>query len=284
MKTLLFSVALIFPAVTIAQGFPRASQHAEVEQTIGLTEVEVEYYRPNVRGRQVFGEVVTMNEVWRTGANQATTIEFSLPLKFGGVEVDSGTYALFTIPSEKEWTIILNKNYGQWGSDDYNQSDDVLRVTSPVKTLTEPVESFTISFRNALGNKAELVLSWDKTEVAVIIETEMDKHMDNLITTMLADIANKPVQVYTNAARYYLQDKNMTKAASFIEKALKQDNSFWLAWWVQAQIHQEQGDTKKAVAAANKAIEAGEKSSAPEPFKYTDRLKETIAEWEKAGK
>lgn len=281
MKNLFIALAVSVPFVSTSQSWPRASQKAEVEQVIGLTEVEVEYHRPSVRGRKIFGDVVPFGEVWRTGANQATTIQFSLPIKFGGVEVDSGKYALFTVPNEKEWIVILNKNYGQWGSDAYEEKDDVARVTVPAIKMDRNVETMSISFDEVIGNKAILALKWEQTKIELPIVTEMEKHMENLIKNMLEDPKNKPGQVYTNAARYYLQDENIAKADSYIKQALKADDTYWLAWWVQAQILQEQGKTKDAVKSGDRAIELGEKSSDGKGFTYKDRLNEVMQGWNK---
>jgi hypothetical protein len=281
MKNLIIALMLTSPFLGNAQAWPRASQKAEVEQVIGLTEVEVEYHRPNVRGRKIFGDVVPLGEIWRTGANQATTIEFSLPVKFGGVAVDSGKYAIFTIPSEKEWVVILNKNYGQWGSDAYEEKDNVAKITVPAQKMERTVETMSISFDEVLANKANLVLKWEQTKIVVAIETEMEKHMENLIKTMLDDPKNKPGQVYTNAARYYLQDENISKAENYIKQALKADDTNWLAWWVQAQILQEQGKTKEAIKSGDRAIELGDKASDGKGFAYKERLQEVMKDWSK---
>jgi tetratricopeptide (TPR) repeat protein len=280
MKEAIFSLSLILLSVVAdAQSFPRASQYGEVEQTIGITEVEVEYFRPNKRDRKIFGELVPYGEIWRTGANEATKIEFSLPLKFAGNQVDSGAYALFTIPGEKMWTVILNKNYGQWGSGDYDSTQNVATAVIPVVTTSQITETFSISFDNVLGNMADLILKWDNVKVVIPIETELDAYIPALIEKMLQEPTNKPVQVYTNAARYYLQDKRLEPAAAYISKALTADDTFWLAWWVNGQILQENGKTKEALKSGEKAIEMGEKYAGEKGFPYSQRLRDTMIEW-----
>ncbi len=279
MKVTLPALMLVFCGMANAQSFPRASQYSEVEQTIGITEVEVEYFRPNKRDRNIFGELVPYGEVWRTGANEATKIEFSLPVKFAGTSVDSGAYAFFTIPGAKEWTVILNKNYGQWGSGEYDSTQDVARALIPVINTSNITETFSISFDNVLGNKADLILKWDNVKLVIPIETELEAYIPALIEKMLQDPKNKPVQVYTNAARYYLQDKRLDPAADYISKALNADDTFWLAWWVNGQILQEGGNTKEALKSGEKAIEMGEKYAGEKGFPYSRRLRDTMKEW-----
>jgi hypothetical protein len=130
--------------------------------------VKVTYNRPSLRGRKVGKELAPYGKVWRTGADAATLITFDKNVKFGGKNVDAGTYSLYTIPTEKEWTVILNKQTGQWGTE-YNESQDLLRVKAPAKKAKSPEETFTIKI-DEKGNKADLVLMWEDTMVSVPVE------------------------------------------------------------------------------------------------------------------
>ena len=147
--------------------FPSASPACTIKQRVGLTDIEVVYSRPSMKGRQIFGNVVPFGTVWRTGANNATKITFSTPVKLNGTDVAAGSYALYTIPGEDEWTIILNSELGQWGAYNYDKikGKDVLQVTVPVKTLPTSVEQLTIA-----AKEMDLTISWDKTEVAVPVK------------------------------------------------------------------------------------------------------------------
>ena len=147
---------------------PRTSPNATVSQTIGTTEVLVTYGRPGVRDREIFGGLVAFDEVWRTGANESTVIVFSDDVMIEGEEVPEGTYSLYTIPGEDEWTIIINEKLS-WGTQ-YDESMDHVRVT------TEPeesfyVEQFMIYFEDVSENSAEMVLHWDDVKVPVSIST-----------------------------------------------------------------------------------------------------------------
>jgi len=142
-----------------------ASPKAEAEGVAGSAKVKIVYCQPSARGRKIMGGLVPFGEVWRTGANEATTIEFDKPVKLEGKEVAAGKYALFTIPGESEWTIILNKDAKQWGAYKYNVKDDVLRVTVKPGKADAFVETFSIGVV-----KDEVQLKWENTAVAFKIK------------------------------------------------------------------------------------------------------------------
>ena len=156
---LILALATAFSA-SLAQQKP-ASPQATATGKIGAANVKIVYSQPSARGRQIMGGLVPYGEVWRTGANEATTIEFDKPVKIEGKDLAAGKYALFTIPGENEWTVIINKDVKQWGAFKYKQEDDVLRVSvKPTKT-SAPVETFNI----AVG-KDDVQLKWENTAVA----------------------------------------------------------------------------------------------------------------------
>lgn len=132
----------------------------------GDSYVRVVYGSPRMRGRDIFGGLVPYGEVWRTGANEATEITFSSDVMFGGQHVEAGTYALFTIPQEDEWTVILNRTLGQWGSYAYDDAADLLRITVPVRRSSSQHEAFTIRFDEADAG-TNLVMVWDRARVDI---------------------------------------------------------------------------------------------------------------------
>jgi hypothetical protein len=151
-------------SLACAQDKP-ASPKSETSGKVGAATVKITYCQPSARSRKIMGGLVPYGEVWRTGANEATTLEFDKPVKIEGKDLPAGKYALFTIPGETEWTIILNKDAKQWGAYKYNDKDDVLRVTvKPTKTPAF-VETFNIS-----TGKDEIVLKWENTAVPVKIK------------------------------------------------------------------------------------------------------------------
>ena len=170
-NTLLFALALAgglmstsrLPAQTAAVNFPAASPACTLKQRVGLTDIEIVYSRPGVKDRTIFGGIVPYGQVWRTGANQATKITFSTPVKLEGTDIPAGTYALFTIPGEKEWTIIINKGATQWGAFQYNEKDDVARFkVTPVTLSGDTIETFTIEFNRIRDESAVLIWSGTK--------------------------------------------------------------------------------------------------------------------------
>lgn len=153
--------SLVHFATVTAQDKKPLSPKETVKGKAGNANVEIVYSRPASRGRTMLGGNEPYGQVWRTGANEATTIEFDKAVKIEGKDLPAGKYALFTIPGEKEWTIIFNKEHKQWGAYNYKQGEDALRVTVPAKKTKSPVETFTISLENN-----EVVLAWENSQVS----------------------------------------------------------------------------------------------------------------------
>lgn len=124
--------------------------------------IRVIYSRPLKNGREIFGKLVPYGQVWRTGANESPEIKFYQDVDFGGKKVKVGTYSLFTIPGEKEWTIILNSDLDYWGAFKYNEKNDILRVTAPAIAIQDPLENFSIVFESKGDKKGVMKLGWDK--------------------------------------------------------------------------------------------------------------------------
>ena len=165
----LLLVALPATAQERGNDEPRKSPNAMVSQTIGTTIVTVGYSRPSVRDREIFGELVPYDAVWRTGANEATTITFSNDVMVEGQPIAAGTYGLFTIPGEEMWTVIFNEAAEQWGAGDYTEGSDVLRVMVE-PTEADAMEMMTFSFEEVGETMGHLVLRWDETAVALSIK------------------------------------------------------------------------------------------------------------------
>jgi hypothetical protein len=163
--------ALAFAATTHSEGHAedkRASPHAEVTATLAGKKITMSYGRPYVKGRTIFGDLVPWGEVWRTGADEATTFATDADVVIGGLKVPKGEYALFTIPTEKQWTLVLNRTAKQWGAFKYDATQDLGRVPMTVASVAKPVEQFTIAMVPA-GKQLTLKLSWDKTSASVAI-------------------------------------------------------------------------------------------------------------------
>jgi tetratricopeptide (TPR) repeat protein len=237
--------------------FPDASQHATIKQRVGLTDVEIDYSRPNKRDREIFGGLVPYGKVWRTGANKPTTIKFSDAVKIGGQDVAAGEYAFYTIPNENEWTIILSKNTKLWGAYGYKPDADALRVTVKPITLADPVETFTIDFDNLKDDGATISLEWDKARVPVELTTNAIEKLNAEIDAALKNPkALKPTFYYQAASFYYDHDKDPEQAGKWIDLAIeKQQPPRYFLYYKKAQIEAKLGHKPEAKAAAEKSIE-----------------------------
>ncbi|MFN2240288.1 MAG: DUF2911 domain-containing protein, partial [Thermoanaerobaculia bacterium] len=148
---------------------PRVSPKASVTQAVGLTDVTINYSRPSVRGRTIFGDLVPWGAVWRTGANEATTIELADDVTINGAKLAKGLYSLHTIPGESEWTVIFNSEATQWGSYSYDAARDALRVAVKPRASDHPHEMLTFAFPNVTASSAEVVMAWDRVMVPFTI-------------------------------------------------------------------------------------------------------------------
>lgn len=265
-----FSPALLAIAVTLAPAlahahaqapaipFPKASPKAMLKEQIGMASLEIEYSRPSVKGRKVFGDLVPYGEVWRAGANEATKLTFGAELTFGGELVAPGTYALFAIPGEKEWTVILNKVAGQWGAYAYDAKNDLLRVKVAPTRLAEPVETFQISVTDFKDDGANLVLAWDTTRVAVKLHSDVAKVIVPQIEVAMKADGKKPY--FPSAMFYYEHGLDLKQALAWMDEALKETpDAVWIVYR-KGLIQAKAGDKAGALASAKQAAAMAEKA------------------------
>lgn len=166
-KFLLFAVFTMITTVSMTTVYGQKARKSP-HDTVTTKDISVTYGRPYKKGRVVFGELEKYGKVWRTGADEATQITFTKDVTFGGKPVKAGTYTLFTIPNEKEWTVILNSQLGQWGAYDYekNKGKDVVQFTVPAKKLSSVVEQHTIRFTP----RHDMIIEWDQTQITVPVK------------------------------------------------------------------------------------------------------------------
>jgi len=251
-KLLLGAIALCLSLSVVAQELPQPSPSASVSQRIGLTDFNVEYSRPAVRGRSVFGDLVPFNQVWRTGANAAVQFNASTDFTFGGKAVQAGNYALFTIPNEDTWTIILSNQTELWGSGGYTEESDVAR-TEATPASSDFTESFSISFEDLSTSGGNLVLEWADVAVSVAIGVDADAASSKNIETAVGQAK----RAYRNAADFYSKQGEHEKAIATIETALMLDPDYWYTNWVKAKILYAAGETKAALKQGKKAMDMG---------------------------
>jgi hypothetical protein len=279
MKTQLITSALF--ALLLAPGapaqpaapkveFPAPSPACTIKQRVGLTDIEVVYSRPGVKGRDIFGGLVPYGEVWRTGANAATKITFSTPVKLNGTDIPTGTYALFTIPGPDEWTVIINKGKAQWGAFQYDEKADVARIKATPRQLAEQIETFTIEFSRIRDESAVMDLVWDRTVVPIHIEIELTSKLQPQIEAVMA--SDDPQKPYYQAAMfYYDHGLDLQKASQWVDAAITNREAHYIVF-LKAKILAKLGDKDGAIAAANRSKELAIKAKDSGYVKLNDDL------------
>lgn len=231
---------------------PAPSPPQFVRQDFGLSNIELSYSRPGIKGRNIFGDLVPYGKVWRTGANQATTLTFGDDVTIEGTKIPAGKYGLLTIPDKDEWTIIITRQLDVTSPAAYKQDQDVVRVRSKVEGLPFAIESFTILFSDVTSTSCRLDLCWDKTVVSFIVNTDIDSR----IMTQIDNALNKDNRPYYTAAVYYLDNgKDLNKALEWFDKAIAQDPKAFYAVYQKARCQAKMGRKQDAIATAKKSIE-----------------------------
>ena len=245
--------------------FPAASQHAVVKQRVGLTDVEVDYSRPNKNNREIFGALVPFGKTWRTGANRPTRIKFSADVKLGDKEVPAGEYLVYTIPNANEWTIILSKDLNAQSVADYKQDADAARVTAKPMALATPAETFTIGFEDLRANSATLYFEWDKTRVPTRLTTnDVEKVSKGIDAAVKSGKPQEPGFYYSAASFYLDQNKDLPQALKWVDQALEKNPKAYFMHYKRAQILAKMGNKKDAIAAAEKSIEILQAGPSPD--------------------
>lgn len=257
---------------------PQPSPASTVKQTIGLAEVTVEYSRPSAKERKVFGNLVPMNQLWRTGANGSTDITFSSAVDFGGVKVPAGKYALYTIPSAGSWEVILYKDTEQWGAPKELKSDLIIaKVKGQVVNDPLFVESFSIGFNDFKTDKANLIISWENTLVKVPIFIDSKKEVLDSITKTLSSKEAKGSD-YFQAAYYYYESGDSKKALEYVQKANQLQPDMFYMLKLKSEIEAANGMKKEAIATAKKSLELSTKASNDD---YVKMNTDNIEKWSK---
>lgn len=270
-KLFLFAIAgaLTLPSMAQSIKTPSPSTPQYVKQDFGLSSIELSYSRPDVKGRKIFGELVPFGKVWRTGANQATTLTFGDEVTIGGVKIPAGKYGLLTIPGASEWTVIITRQLDVTSPAAYKQDQDVVRVTADVHQLPFSVETFTVLFADVTSSGCNLQLIWDNVVVSIPITTDVDsKVMKQIDNTLVKD--NRP---YYAAAFYYLENgKDLNKALEWFDKAIAQDPTAFFAVYQKARCLAKLGRKQEAIATARQSIELSKKANNADYVALNEKL------------
>ena len=223
-------VLLLFTTLAMAQSalldIPRDSQHATVLQKVGITDIKVNYHRPLVKGRQIWGKVVPYDAVWRAGANENTTISFSDAVSVEGKPLDAGTYGLHMIPGEKEWIVIFSKNSTSWGAFTYKQDEDALRVTVKPQAAAFR-EALAYDFDDIKDDSATLTMSWEKLAVPVKIGVNTKELVQASLHKQLRGFAQYTWDGWDDAANYLLANKlSMDDALNYCDRSIQVEERF----------------------------------------------------------
>jgi hypothetical protein len=275
--TSLSAMALVLAAApAVAQiDLPRVSQAATITQVVGTTKIEIAYSRPGVKGRAIWGGLVPYNEVWRTGANEATTISFSDPVSVGGTMLPAGKYSLATIPTAEEWTVIFSKQHDLWGMYEYKPEMDALRIKVKPQSA-ELTEWMAFSFPSVAADSAEIALTWEKVRVAFTVTVDSTGLTISKARAAVAAAAADDFQTPYRAANYCLQnDVNVDEAVKWLDKSIGIKATYGNLG-AKARYLAKKGDVKGAIATAGKAIEAGKAS---DPKVDTSALEKLVTEW-----
>ncbi|MCC6600456.1 MAG: DUF2911 domain-containing protein [Crocinitomicaceae bacterium] len=267
-----FFASLCFSIASNAQQLkvPAPSPLQTVKQAFALSDISIEYSRPSVKGRTIYGDLVPFGKIWRTGANAATQITFGEDVKVEGNSVPAGTYAIYTIPGKAAWEIILYKDLKLGGNvSEFNKENELLRFSAKTSALDRKIETFTIGFADITPTSLVVEFLWEKTRVAFNVVSDIDaKVMNNIESSMAKD--SRP---YYQAANYYFENnKDLNQALTWINTAVEQNpKAFWMLL-LKAKIQLKLNDKTAAIASAKKVIEIAKEEGSDDYVKLGEKF------------
>jgi hypothetical protein len=253
---------------------PAPSPACKLTQMVGLTEITVEYSRPSVKGRTIFGSLVPYGEMWRTGANKNTIVTFSDAVKIGGKELKAGSYAVFTVPNKGSWDIIFYTDTENWGvPEKWDAAKEATRFSAKTEEMPFVIESFMVDIGDLANDKCTMGIGWEKTWVSFPIQLNTDEVVSKSITRAMG---GPTADDYYSAGRYYFESgKDLNKAYEWLHKSNEMDPKFWKLRQ-EALVLAAMGKHAEAIKTAERskslAMEAGNKD-------YERMNTESITEW-----
>lgn len=267
---LMLTAALSTNVIAQQLKVPAASPAQTIKQAFGLSEIMIDYSRPGVKNRVVFGDVVPFGKIWRTGANNATKVTFGDDVKVEGAEIKAGTYAIYTIPNKESWEIMLYKDLTLGGNvADYKMENEVLRFKVKTIATSNKVETFTMGVADITPTSANVELMWENTKVMFAVMTEIDsKIMKNIESNVVKD--NRP---YYQAASYYFENnKDLKTALDWVNKAMVVNpKAYWIVL-LKAKIQLKLNDKKGAIETANLVIKLATEDKDDSYVKQAEKL------------
>ncbi|MFP5246251.1 MAG: DUF2911 domain-containing protein [Thermoanaerobaculia bacterium] len=274
-KTLISSMALLVATSALAQvRTPRVSPSATLTQTVGLTDITIKYSRPGVKGRTIWGDLVPYDKVWRTGANEATTISFSDDVMIEGQKLPKGTYSLHTIPGRDKWTVIYNSVADQWGSYSYTADKDVLRVQVTPMTA-EHREWMQFEIPEMTTDTAKVVLRWANVAVPFTVDTQSTART----IASLRNAMNPDWRTPYMAASFAFENKGAASDAdmnAWLDQSLKVNQNI-ANLWLKARIAERAGNKAEAIRYGEMAIAA----ATPQQADFAAEVRRNVDNWKK---
>lgn len=252
---------------------PQPSPTQTLKQDFALGSIEVKYSRPAAKGRKVFGDLVPFGKLWRTGANAATLIRFTEPVEINGNKIDTGTYAMYTVPGTDSWDIILNRGVKNWGVDGYKESEDVVRFKATTNRNANKIENFTMQFANVMPASCDLQLLWEKTIITIPIMANIKERIRKDIEAAMAT-DKKP---YWQAVQFYNEwDNNVPKAIGYAEEAVKENPKAYWVWLYKARMEKASGNKAAAMASSKTSLELAKAAKNADYIKMNEDLQKSL--------
>lgn len=252
---------------------PALSPNAKLVQDFSISNIEISYSRPSMRGRKIMGDIVPYGHVWRTGANAPTKIKFGEDVEVAGQRVKAGEYALYTIPNKDKWEIIISTGTGTWTADGYPREYDVARFKVTPRTLAEETQTFTINVTDITFKSCKIEMEWERTRIVIPVVADNSATVEQNIDKAV----NNPQIPYFQAASYYYETNQKTDLASkYVNKALEANPKAYYMWYLKARIEKRLGNVDEALAAARKSIELA--AGTPNELEYKNNNGKIINE------
>ena len=265
--------AILFTADAQSLRTPQPSTTQTIKQDFGIGNIELSYSRPAMKGRKIFGDLVPFGKVWRTGANNATTLTFSDSVTIGGTKLAPGKYGLLSIPNKDQWTLIISNQTDVTSPAAYKQESDAARVNVKPASLKDAVETFTMQFANVKSNSADLQIMWDNVAVSLPITTDVD----GKVMAQINNLINKDNRPYFQAAMFYMETgRDLNQAVSWMDKAIEQNpNAFWV-YHQKANALAKLGKKNEAKAAAQKSMEIAKEAQNDDYVELNKKLLDSL--------
>ena len=271
MKKIFFLFAVTLSSMSFAQSLvtPQPSTPQTIKQNFGLSTIELSYSRPNAKGRVIFGDLVPFGNVWRTGANSATTLIFGEEVTIGDKKIAAGKYGLLSIPGKNSWILIITKQLDVTSPSAYKAESDLVRINVNPVAIANKVETFTMQFTNVKSSSCELNLQWENTSISLPISTDVDSK----VMKQIENIMTKDNLPYYSAAMYYLESgKDLNQALSWFNKAVEQSPSAYYMHHQKANCLAKLGKKQEAIATATKSLELAKAAKNPDYVKLNEDL------------